>query len=648
MLRLNQIKNQFKKRKCFLNVVITLSLLFFFNPKTAANLISHLEDLKLIYEKELIELLKKIEEDPSKVSNIQNIQDIKINQTFLNSLTFNSDRRFLNLATKSECHFYSLLYFGQLKSGLTNQNEMIVDLKYADNKIRPLLYSKTEFFNDFFKKNCFNLKKLIEVFNQKKTPEYIKLLKLNAPQNAETCDQEFNSLKKNELTPILCHMIESIHLARGAKEKLSAIENTNSQEYLSWESIYQNALTLRSQFNDFEYSYTSNFCENLEEPKRFCDKYLTKNYWDKILNNEKPIHQLLYRCQALLKKEIINQKDMLECKNKLSQNPNLCSTVDTLIYPSLIPKPNCDQTTMALNLSRLNADYNDCPATINEEGITSIFRLYQHFNPGPLIVNPATCSTNSTSFFAIFNLNKDNEKAWNYKICYPDKILAKEQCHPFILNSHPTSDLAEDKIVKKILERTSGMNKLENCQIIPFAKYKPLLLDYKFGCFLTYNPVLCTSRYCPKQIYYNQKKIDFLRYETTSEYDLFSTNSSEKLFSIDHLFISELKTEFKTLRNLTEISFFLESHKNGIIIGEGCLDYILPGYFSAKSINQCLKSTFLIEGITKVKNRTFMVTRLGVDDAQTPRLIEWSALFDSIRFYQSLHPLKTWTLYGVK
>jgi hypothetical protein len=45
---------------------------------------------------------------------------------------------------------------------------------------------------------------------------------------------------------------------------------------------------------------------------------------------------------------------------------------------------------------------------------------------------------------------------------------------------------------------------------------------------------------------------------------------------------------------------------------------------------------------------TWLVTRLSIDDLHTPRMVSWPSIFNAVSAYQEIHPMNTWTFYGIK
>ncbi len=113
--------------------------------------------------------------------------------------------------------------------------------------------------------------------------------------------------------------------------------------------------------------------------------------------------------------------------------------------------------------------------------------------------------------------------------------------------------------------------------------------------------------------------------------------------------INEVKgTEQRSIKNLTDLKFYLDKMPNGIIHGVGCIEDLIPEEFYRTTINQCHPMPFIIDGHTLKNNETWIVLRSSIDDLHSPRLILWHNIFNAVSAHQEMHPLNSWTLYGIK
>jgi hypothetical protein len=66
------------------------------------------------------------------------------------------------------------------------------------------------------------------------------------------------------------------------------------------------------------------------------------------------------------------------------------------------------------------------------------------------------------------------------------------------------------------------------------------------------------------------------------------------------------------------------------------------------SLNQCQPTSFIVDGIIEKNNQYSMVTRLGIDEVHSPRIIPWQSFYSAIKNYSIVNPYNNWALYVVK
>ncbi len=108
------------------------------------------------------------------------------------------------------------------------------------------------------------------------------------------------------------------------------------------------------------------------------------------------------------------------------------------------------------------------------------------------------------------------------------------------------------------------------------------------------------------------------------------------------------KLQSRPIKNLTDLTFYLDKINGSIIHGVGCAEDLLPEYFSRFTLNACRPLPFIIDGHVMKNKTTFLVFRSAIEDIHTPRLISWANVFSAVSAYQQLQPLNIWTLNGLK
>ena len=65
-------------------------------------------------------------------------------------------------------------------------------------------------------------------------------------------------------------------------------------------------------------------------------------------------------------------------------------------------------------------------------------------------------------------------------------------------------------------------------------------------------------------------------------------------------------------------------------------------------MNQCRPIPFIIDGIIEKKFNYFLSVRTAIDDLHSPRLVNWSFIYNALKSYEGVHSINSWTLYGIE
>jgi len=151
-----------------------------------------------------------------------------------------------------------------------------------------------------------------------------------------------------------------------------------------------------------------------------------------------------------------------------------------------------------------------------------------------------------------------------------------------------------------------------------------------------------------KKVIWEEKAQSDIRFIGKPVFDYFPTAFLNERYSFISM-INEVKgTQQRTIKNLTDMKFYLDKIPSGIIHGVGCAEDLLPEEFARTTMNQCKPLPFIVDGYSMKNNETWIAFRSAIDDVHSPRLLLWQNIFNSVSAYRELHPLNTWTLYGIK
>jgi hypothetical protein len=595
------------------------------------------------------DVLEKSSNNPILLDKLMLLDDVRLAPHFLKSLMFHSEFRFLKLAQNKECTFLSLLENSLFKINSGEINNLLINYKNKKNELQTGLVSKQDYFKFIYKKKCFNNKEIKKLFLNSNLKRTIKSITFNTPKTKNQCFGILKEWQDNIYTPYLCKIPYFIKKGKIAAKKLKNIPDRNfiRRQFYVDQMRQANKLTRLVPF--FERSYLDNLCESISNQDNFCNIYLATDVWNKIINGEFPKSRMSYKCKNILRlKEMPTPAQLKLCAQKFNKEFKVCETQGSAGYNSLYPMNNCKSISKALNVSHLKTDYHDCPGMIDNAGIVNIHRIVNHLKPRKVLSTPGSCGSEANFSYAKLHMEFKNEEAWPLRICYRDRLKAKEVCTPYVPGLESSSKLSEGEVIQKILRRMINIPREMKCTSVPTNRYNPNLLQYKVGCYIVFDHKICSSLHCPKKVYVNKKEITGLSFVGRPEFDYFPNSFANEKFAISNIIAETLKVKSKEIRNLTELKVFLDSSKESIVHGIGCIEDIYPTRYPVRAFNQCTPIPFIIDGYFKEHGNIMMSLRTAIDDLHSPHPIVWNYLFNAVVGYKELHPLKLWSLNGLK
>ncbi len=585
-----------------------------------------------------------------KRNDLKEIKEIAISTPFIKTILFNSDSKYINMISGNNglCNFYALMENNLLKTTNGLINDVLIDI-ITKNKIKKtVLVSKKILLEHIYKTRCFKNKSVSTIFNSTNYLKTINSIKFKIPKNRNECQKIFDEWKTHLYLPYICKFPESISLSRKIREKIK--RNRNYQTTLSalQRAITSSGRRYEKQIPLFQQTYMENLCRHIESPDKFCNTYLSPGFWEEIVRGEKPLYYMQHRCKLLLRNNKLDTNKLRQCIKLMNDDINRCTTLGITQYPSFFPKPDCKTMEKALSVSRLKTSYQDCPGRIDYENIVNINRILEHFSDDKKSTNPSACVYETMEDFANIVISATNNLIWPLKICYINPVDNKNKCESYIPGQHPSSSLAEQKVMAKILNRIKGSSYKEDCKIIDKTQYNPFLLQYKNGCFIVVDKMKCTGFNCPKNIYFRGKIITGIKYEGKLRFEYFPNSYMHEKNSMDHIIRQKFALKSNRIPNLTILTNFLKNNPNAIIHGVGCAENLLPRFFRSHTLSDCSPTPFIIDGVFDNTNELLLSVRTPMDDVHTPRLIMWNKIFAAITGFQRIHPLNTWMLYGIR
>lgn len=593
------------------------------------------------YKKKLI----KLKQNSSNLLDLKDINSIDIDPDFLSHVLTYSPARYAYLGLKDQCSFYDLLLAGVLKDHEGVIDYVIVRYITKEDKKRRSWVKLDAFINAVALQKCPKVKSFQTYFTLDNFSKTVKAIKLVPPSTIDDCKNVHKDFIADHKTPYLCSIYDQIDDINRLQNQLSNTSKSNIRTYSILKNKLEQAQQYKSKINQKGLSYLENLCENIEDEKTFCDNFFNKSFWSRVVDGEKPLENLTTICQEVLGRKSLVLANYKTCARQISKDPELCRWNGSH-FPSLLPKPSCNEIEQNLNYSRLNTDYLDCPGQVGNSAMVNIARILRHFRPEES-KSYSFCSLATASTFLDFNQESVDARTWDMQLCYEDKLNEKEVCLPTLTGDVEGSPFSLSTVVSQILSSTRGTDPDMKCKVISSSRYNPNLLEYKNGCFITYDPNNCSAVECQHKIIYNEQEVKHIVQKQNVHIDYFPNNFKYEKFSQSSLMKEYLRMKDKKIINITILKNFFSTYPKGIIHAIGCLEDIYPEIQPQNTFNQCSPTPFIVDGYIEKDGYYSLITRTALDDLHAPRAVPWNNIFQAVKKYQGFHPLKFWSLYGI-
>lgn len=590
--------------------------------------------------------LEKLSTKTTTLNNLNNADEVDLDPDFINTILFYSPSRYSSLAFKDKCSFYDLYLAGHIRDENGPIQDFIIRYKSKKGDVRSGVVKANIYMEKVGFVQCPNSKKFAQYFQLKNLPNTLKTLFLKTPTSFDQCEAIHNEFINDYKTPYLCKIYDAIDEIPELQRNLKNLSKSKYREIEKIKRELRAALRYQKYLNDKSYDYLKNICDNIEKPKQFCHEYFNENFWKKILKGEKSKTYIEHKCMAYLKINKLTDKQIKKCVRDFTAFPELCHYLNEY-DKALAPRFNCSEQSLALNQSRLLADYNDCPSRIGNEGITNVARVFKHFNLEKKTDNNASCEIETTHSFVAFNNEASDGRFWGLKLCYDDKINREEVCFPTLTGDYDDSEYSMSKVVARILAKTRGYSEENKCEIIQDEDYKPLMLKFKAGCFIITDKQQCFGTNCKFKVILDEREVNLIKLKSGTLFDYFPSNYLEENFAQTKLLERYLKKSINKILNISFLKSTFKNHPLAIVQGIACAEDLLPTFFAKNILHKCTPLPFIIDGYMEDKGSLSLVIKTAMDDVHSPRIISWSYVFSALKAYKELHPLGLWGLYAI-
>jgi hypothetical protein len=563
------------------------------------------------------------------------VNNLDLEPAFLNSIILHSDPGYIRLASSDKCRFYDTIITDLLRSDEGKIKNVFITFLSKDNVRESAIVSKRDFLNKVVNRECPETQKLIDQFQVKNVSETLKATNFEIPTGKDQCQNIHLGWINNPKTPYLCQIQEFI---------LEAKKNGGDPKDL----IQRKAVSkiLEQKLSVVQKDYLENLCAHLDDEKLFCEEFLNVSFWNKVAAGYEDKIYAEGICEKILGVSPLNDNQLKGCLIRMKKESDLC-LYQRGSKSALAPQMECEALSLALNYSGLRSNYQDCPASSDELGVTNMSRILLNISQAPIKQFSGPCSSVSAGEVLNFNTRFDNDESWSLEACYQDRINEKEVCAKTFFGNYDNNPASYTNVVANILKATRGAEASTKCDMISSKVYNPILLQYQSGCHIVFEDQKCFISDCQHKVMYNNREVDLIKMKNKLLINYFPNSIREEKFSQHYLLTRDYKQNGRPLNNLSGIETFFKKSKKGIIHGVGCAEDILPSFFKSRGMNQCTPVPFIVDGVIRQDDRATLVTRTALDSLQAPRLISWSNIFSTVKNYQRQHPLKIWTLYGL-
>lgn len=604
----------------------------------AAGLYQDFTELSSIQKENYLAKVKSLKSAFISNKDLAKTKSISLNPDFVSAVTFNSPSRYFMLGQKDNCSLYDLMSANLLKEpGKNFLDNVIIDFD-QEGKKESYLLTKERFLEKVAYKKCPGSEKLAQYFLIKNLRKTFSNMRFKTPSSKEGCFEIHKELKSDVQAPFMCQSLESVRQLTQNQKLLNATKSRRYQKYLNDEVT--RGKTLKKIIKENSLDYIGSFCLNIEAPELFCKPFFEESYWVS-LDAEKNRALLDVYCKKFFKRKKLSKAQLKACVKKINNLPTTCHYSND--HNALQPAPNCKLISQALIYSNTPMSHPDCPGRTGHHGVTNFSRLLLHFNPE--LASQENCRINATYPMAKFDKDNTESSNWGIKVCYDDPIKKEEVCYPTIIEDAPDKDLSLSYNVARILERLRGFDKKnQECRILKEKEYKPLLLEYKSGCFIIKKQEGCLDTKCEFDVIYDEKKFTNIKFKTELYFDLFPLMYADENKSMSKMYKRFTQKEDRPIKSVSGIKLLYKNHPNAIMWGIGCKEDLLPTFFKQQHYGECTPIPFIADGMAEDKSYYSLVIRTSLDHVSAPRLVPWSYVYSAVKRYQEVHPLGQWGL----
>jgi len=601
--------------------------------------------------------VEKLQELSSK--GIKFYLDRKALQTILFYLPQNN----LYSLEKNPCNIAHLIWLDEIKINGKSPTSYPLIYSYKEATLKKIRVTRETYFKYLATYECTNAQEIAYRFTGKNLENTLKNAEISPPKDFDQCKKQRLEKLTNEEYIYYCYVINETKKGNKSLKALQILRNLTPMEQDELKLNATKALKTKEWLGEKKIALLEHFCTKVSNEKEYCDYYFSQNFWIQSLANgqSEKIFQPFCESNATL-----NKLSLADCLKKLSKSPDLCYNIMSN-YPSLFPKPGCDESSQALNVGRLKFQYRDCPAKINNPFISNYGRILLHFNYDKILnsklnipyysdwqaTSEEDCSSNVVLSFIDFAQKIKKPEYWGKEICLNLLPNTKSLCAPFLFSNSKNNPYSFTETISIMLRRKLNMDKGQTCKIVKSNKFNSNLLEFRAGCWIVYESEKCNFQQCPMKIFLDDRELRdkfLINGENQFLYQAIDNKSTYNNGQFDLEKMLQVKSQ--KVSSLSELKFFFSQHDQGIIHGVACGEDLYPHNYKKFNFSQCSPLPFIIDGVLEKTingkaQAALLSFRSGIDEIGSPRLLSWQSVLLGLESYQRFHPQNFWSLYGL-
>ena len=240
------------------------------------------ESLELSFQKDVEnypKLLQKHLNKNFKLSQVNDVSEIKLHPFFIDNLIFNNKTEALVLSLRDECSLIDLLGTDLLYSSTGKLQYVLIDFKSKSGTREIHTLPKGQYLNLIGYKKCPNSRKLKAYFAFSNIRKTLSKEKILFPKSKSECLKTHESFIKDVKSPYLCEISKKVADLDQKKIELKNLSKSNFRQYQELSREIEESETFQKIINPSALSFHSNMCTFSYNGAKYCEDVFSETYW---------------------------------------------------------------------------------------------------------------------------------------------------------------------------------------------------------------------------------------------------------------------------------------------------------------------------------------------------------------------------------